>query len=389
MKKIKVAQVITRLDWGGSPDIVRVICTYLDPEVYDITLIIGVTKYPNLKTEEFLKKFGQKALFLPELKRNINPLSDLAAFLRLYFLFRRQKFDIVHTHTAKAGALARTAAFLAGTPVIVHTLHGHNFYGYFGPVSSRIVTIIERWLGYLTDKIIALTELERKDLISFKAAGSEKIRLIYQGLEMEGYAGLNIDKHRVRHSLGIKPDEKVVGMIGRLEPVKGPEYFIKAAKSVAEVFPRVKFILVGEGSLREKLEKQMKSLGLEEKFIFTGWREDIPEILSILDLLVLPSLNEGVGMVLIEAQGLGVPIVASRVGGIPEIVRDNQTGILVSAGDADSFAGAIKSLLADENRRSAMSQEAIKWIKGKFKARDMIEEISKLYQELLALKKKL
>ncbi len=146
---------------------------------------------------------------------------------------------------------------------------------------------------------------------------------------------------------------------------------------------------MGEGSLREKLEKQMKSLGLEEKFIFTGWREDIPEILSILDLLVLPSLNEGVGMVLIEAQGLGVPIVASRVGGIPEIVRDNQTGILVSAGDADSFAGAIKSLLADENRRFAMSQEAIKWIKGKFKARDMIEEISKLYQELLALKKKL
>jgi len=389
MKKIKVAQVITRLDWGGSPDIVRVICTYLDPEVYDITLIMGVTKYPNLKTEEFLKEFGQKALFIPELKRNINPLSDLAAFLRLYFLFRRQKFDIVHTHTAKAGALARTAAFFAGTPVIVHTLHGHNFYGYFGPVSSRIVTIIERWLGYLTDKIIALTELERKDLISFKAAGSEKIRLIYQGLEMEGYTGLNIDKHRIRQSLGIKPDEKVVGMIGRLEPVKGPEYFIAAAKSVAEVFPRVKFILVGEGSLREKLEKQMKSLGLEEKFIFTGWREDIPEILSILDLLVLPSLNEGVGMVLIEAQGLGVPIVASRVGGIPEIVRDNQTGILVSAGDADSFAGAIKSLLADENRRSAMSQEAIKWIKGKFKARDMIEEISKLYQELLALKKKL
>lgn len=387
MGKIKVAQVITRLDWGGSPDIVRILCTYLDPQAYDITLMIGVTRYPNAKTEEFLKKFRQKVVFIPELKRDINPITDLAALLRLYFLFRRGRFDIVHTHTAKAGALGRTAAFLAGVPVIVHTLHGHNFYGYFGPFFSKIIAAVERFIACFTDKIIALTELERKDLIEFKTAGSEKIRLIYQGLEMEKYAQLNIDKRKIRESFAIKPDEKVVGMIGRLEPVKGPEYFIEAAKFVAEVFPKARFILAGEGSLRKKLEKQIKSLGLSDKFIFAGWREDIPEILSILDLLVLPSLNEGVGIVLIEAQGLGVPIVASRVGGIPEIVRENETGILVSAGDAASLSAAINDLLAHEQKRLAMGQEAMRWVKDKFKAQDMVDEISELYEELITLKK--
>jgi len=221
MRKIRVAEVITRMDWGGSPDIVRIICSYLNPDLYDITLISGPTKYPSVKTKEFLEKFIRKTVIIPELKRDINPISDLAALIRLYFLFRRQNFDIVHTHTAKAGALGRIAAFLAGKAMIVHTLHGHNFYGYFGPFFSKIIVIIEKFIASFTHNIIALTGLEKKDLVRFKIAEVEKIRLIHPGLELEKYAEMNIDKLKMKKNFNVEADESVVGMVGRLEPIKG------------------------------------------------------------------------------------------------------------------------------------------------------------------------
>lgn len=386
-RKIKVAEVITRLDWGGSPDIVRIICSYLDPNLYDITLIMSPTKYPSVKTKEFLEKFSQKIVIIPELKREINLISDLAALIRLYFLFRRRNFDIVHTHTAKAGALGRIAASLAGKPIIIHTLHGHNFYGYFRPVLSKIIIVIERFVSHFTDKIIVLTELEKKDLLRFKIAEAEKIRLIYPGLELDRYTQANVGKVSMRQNFNIAPDEKVVGMVCRLESIKGPEYFVEAAGVVAKQFSKVKFIMVGEGSLRQRLEEQVKEARLQNKFIFTGWREDIVEILSILDILVLPSLNEAVGMILIEAQSLGVPVVATNVGGIPEVIRDNQTGILVPPANPHSLAQAINQLLADEQKRCDMAQAARIWIRDKFKAQDMVDRISDLYQELILNRK--
>ena len=372
------------MDWGGAPDIVRITCAYLNPDFYDITLISGPTRYPSTKTKEFLGQSGQKTIIIPELKRKINPISDLAALVRLYFLFRRQHFDIVHTHTAKAGALGRTAAFLAGKSKIVHTLHGHNFYGYSSAFFSKIIAVIEKIIASFTTKIIALTELEKKDLIRFKVTGAEKIRLIYSGLELDRYAQINIDKAKIKQNFNIAPDENIVGMAGRLEPIKGPQYFVQAAGNVAKHFTKVKFIMVGEGSLRPRLERQAKEAGLENKFIFTGWREDMPEILSILDILVLPSLNEAVGMVLIEAQALGVPIVAAKVGGIPEILVDNQTGILVPPADPYRLAQAINQLLLDEQKRRDMAEAARISVRDKFKAQDMVDRISDLYQELIS-----
>jgi glycosyltransferase involved in cell wall biosynthesis len=387
MKKIKVAQVITRLDWGGSPDIVRIICSYLNPELYDIRLITGQTKYPSRRTKEFLEKFATKVTVITQLKREINPINDLWALIKLYLIFRQEKFDIIHTHTAKAGVLGRVAAYLAGNSVIIHTAHGHNFYGYFGPFLSKVIIVIERFIAKFTDRIIVLTELERKDLLRHKVADDEKIILIYQGLELDKYTSLDIDKIKIKESFNIKPNENMVGMIARLEPIKGPRYFIEAAREVLRDFAQTKFILVGDGSLRNRLEKRIKDLELKDKFIFTGWREDMPELLSILDILVLPSLNEAAGMVLIEAQVSGVPVIATNVGGIPEIVQDNQTGVLVSARDYQSLAQAINHLLSDKQKRLNLAEAAKIWVRGRFKAEDMIDKISRLYQEMISVKK--
>jgi len=384
--RIKVAHVITRMDWGGSPDIVRIICTYLDPAAYDVRLIFGETLHPSARTQVFLIDFTGKVVIIPQLKRKVNLLHDLQAFIKLYVLFRREKFDIVHTHTAKAGALGRFAAFLSGRPVIIHTPHGHNFYGYFPKIGSFCIVLIEKFLACFTDRIIALTELEKIDFIKFRAAAAQKLSVIHQGLELGRYVQARSNTGALREAFGIGQDERVVGMIGRLEPVKGPDYFIEAAALIAAKNKKIKFIIAGEGSLKEKLKARAGELGIHDKVIFTGWREDVPEILALLDVLVLPSLNEAVGMVLLEAGAAGVAVVAAKVGGVPEIVRDQQTGLLVPAGSLDGIARAVNELLSDHQKRQAMGQAAAAWVEGKFKAEDMAGDLSGLYQELLRKK---
>jgi glycosyltransferase involved in cell wall biosynthesis len=383
MKKIKIAQVITRMDWGGSPDILRILCQYLDPQLYDITLVVGQTSHSTAKTRAFFGAFRDKIRIIPQLKRDICLFSDLAAFIRLYILYRKEKFDIVHTHTAKAGALGRLAARLAGIAVIIHTPHGHNFYGYFNPFASWLIIGIERILTCLTDKIMVLTELEKKDYIRYRVASEEKLILIYQGLELGQFGQTVTDAAKLKENLRISNGENVVGFVGRLEQIKGPQYFTQAAKIVLEKRKNTKFILTGEGSLRRFLETQVAAWGLKDKIVFIGWRDDIAEIMSVLDLLVLPSLNEAVGIVLIEAQAQGLPVVATKVGGVPEVVKDNVTGILVSPKDSAGLAQAILAILDNPDKKKAMSEAAKAWVKDRFKAEKMCREVSHLYTEML------
>jgi glycosyltransferase involved in cell wall biosynthesis len=381
--KIKVAEVITRMDWGGSPDVLRILCQKLDPNLYDIRLIIGQTKNPTAKTKEFLKQYQEKLTVIPQLQREINPFRDIAALMSLYALFRKGKFDIVHTHTAKAGALGRVAAYLCAVPALIHTPHGHNFYGYFNTFLSRLIIIIEKALAPFTDKIMVLTELEKNDYIRYGVCVEKKLVLIYTGLELEKFSPAIACIAKLRESLGIGSARNTVGFIGRLENIKGPQYFLEAARLVLRERNNTKFILVGEGSLRNCLEKQVEGWGLKDKIIFTGWRDDIPEIMSVLDLLVLPSLNEAVGMVLIEAQSQGIPVVASSVGGIPETVKDQETGILVSPKDINAIARAILTMLDNPQKRQAMSQSAQFWVRNRFKAERMVEQVAATYTQML------
>lgn len=386
--KIKIAQVITRLDWGGSPDIFRILSSHLSQDLYDITIITGPTEHPTLRTEEFLRRFRTRTVVVPDLVRDVDPRRDLSALWYLYRLFRRERFSVVHTHTAKAGALGRIAAKMAGGPVTVHTPHGHNFYGYFGPAASSWIVSVEKFLaGGFTDAIVALTQLEKDDYLARGIGAGGKISIIYQGLELNRLVHDYKEKVRLKSSLGIKPGAAVVGMAGRLEPVKGSLFFIEAAALIAKSYPDTVFLVIGDGALRRAMEEKARELGISGSVIFAGWREDAADLISTMDVLVLPSLNEAVGMVLIEAQAQSVPVVASRVGGVPEVVNDRKTGLLVPPSDPDAIAKAVSGLLSDKALRSAMGEAAATWVFDKFRAEDMAARTSALYVELLNKKK--
>lgn len=383
MKKIKIALVITRLDRGGAPDLLLTMINHLDRNRYDITLISGLTLYPLSGIQEIDKK-NIKLIYVSCLRREINPILDILAGFKLYRIFRRERFDIVHTHTAKAGVLARITAKLAGKSKIVHLPHGHNFYGYFGPLRTKLAIFLERFIAHFTDRLIVLTELEKQDFLKFKVGKINKITVINSGLNLDRYKRAATDHIKKREEFSVQDNEFLVGMIGRLEPIKGPQYFVEASRLVYKEIPATKFLVAGDGTLKPELESQCRKLGIYNRFIFTGWRDDVPEILPILDILVLPSLNEAVGRILIEAGACAVAVIASNVGGIPEIVRDNYTGVLVTAGDSHKLAETIISLLKDKDKRLKMGEDAKAWIDDKFSAKVMADRFAKLYEELQA-----
>ena len=379
-KKIKIAQVITRLDWSGAPDIVEIIYSYLDPSVYDITLIYGITRYPSENTRQFLGKFKGRIIFIPQLKREVSLIEDLMSLISLYFIFMREKFDVVHTHTAKAGFIGRIAARLAGAKLVLHTPHGHDFYGYFGTLGSRLIIMLERFAALFADRIIVFTDIEKADMMKYRICRASKVRVIPSGLDFSVFEKLKVDVVKKRSELRLGPADLVVGMIGRLESIKGFEYFIDSAVIVSRQIPKARFLIVGEGSLHDELAARVRDLNMGQKIFFAGWREDIPEILSVLDVLALASLNEAVGRVLLEAGAVGKPVVATAVGGVPEIIKDNETGILVPSGDPAAMAQAVITLLKDEAKRDEMGRCAKKWVRDNFNDRSMVEKLDEIYK---------
>jgi len=382
-RKIKIAQIVTRLDWSGAPEIIEIICRHLDPSIYDLTLIYGFTCDPSVKTKEFLRGFSGKVVILPHLKRQISILEDLSVFVKLYILLRREKFDIVHTHTAKAGFIGRIAARMAKTPLVIHTPHGHDFYGYFGFLGSWFIVILERIAALFAHKIVVLTNIEKVDMLKYHICAAGKIEVIKSGMDFSEFEKLQVDLVKKKSEFHISSSGYLVGMIGRLETIKGFEYFIDSAKLILNLIPDTKFLIVGDGALRLTLIQRAKRLGIEDKIIFTGWREDVASIISILDVLVLASLNEAVGRVLLEAGISGKPAVATAVGGIPEIIKDNLTGILVPPRDAPAIAKAVIVLLQDARKRQAMGSAAREWVKHNFNQKQMISEIDQIYKELV------
>ncbi len=356
--KLPVVHIITRLEPGGSAQNV-IDSAAAQAADREVVLISG----PHKGKEQLkLDLSGHlRYIELPDLTREISPLKDLRAFLALKKIISGLSPAIVHTHTAKAGILGRWAAYLSKPrpgrprPVIIHTPHGHVFYGYFGPVRTFIFKAAERLTARVTDHFIALTEGERRESLEQGLGAADGWTVIHSGVSFTARSYEN-----VRPDLGIAEDETVIATIARLERVKGVEFFIRAAAELRKRNTGVKprFMIIGDGALRSGLEALACKLGLGKALLFTGFQRDIFKYLSAADIYVQPSLNEAMGRTAIEAQYMALPVVASDVCGLPDAVSDGVTGMLVPPGDHRALAGAIESLLKDAGLRRRMGAAA-------------------------------
>jgi len=386
-KTTKVLHIITRLDMGGSAQNTLLSCLGLDPALYSVTLVKGSTVESNMTLEEAerlerdlasARSQGVTVITIPTLVRRISPWNDLRAFLAILRHLRRLRPGIIHTHTSKAGLLGRLAAWVARVPVVVHTPHGHVFYGHFGPALSRFFLLVERMLSRITDHLVALTPGEAEDYVDLGVMPPHKISVIPSGIDLRRFTDARVDRLSKRRELGLPPAALAIGFVGWLLPIKGLSFLVRAMPGVLARHPESLLVLVGKGDDEVQLRSLADSLGLNGRVLFLGWRADVDEILPCFDLLVLPSLNEGMGRVLVEAMAAGVPIVASRTGGVPDLVWDGQNGLLVPPADSHALEQAVVELLGDEGERRRMAARGQR-LCGQYSAESMVRQLSELY----------
>ena len=389
--KTKVIHVITRFDKGGSAENTFLTIRDLDKRRYDVLLIKGTSSWRDSEDLEAraveanitaTREHHVRVTSVRHLIRDLRPVSDLIAFCALLRIIRRERPHIVHTHTSKAGILGRWAAWFCRIPVIVHTPHGHVFWGYFGPLQTRLFILFEKWTARITDAIVTLTPQEREDHLRFHVAPEGRFTVIHSGVDLESFLSDRLQGEEAKTVLGIPPEMTVIGTVGRLTAVKGQEVLIRAASELIRRGERVFLVLLGGGELRRELEELSFRLGISEQVRFLGWRTDVARIMVACDIFCLPSRNEGMGKVLVEAMALGKPIVASDIGGIKNIVRPGENGLLVPVGDVEAWIEAIARLCRDPERRRRMG-DAGRLIAPRYSSDEMIKMIDQLYGKLL------
>jgi glycosyltransferase involved in cell wall biosynthesis len=329
--------------------------------------VYGFTAEPDIYLIEKSKQNNIEFCYVKNLVRQINPIKDIIAFIHLLLIILEQKPDIVHTHTSKAGILGRWAGWLynlfrKNKAEIIHSTHGHVFYGYHNRFVSSLFVLAEQITSIVTDKLVVLTENEINDHKKFCIDMKNKFVVIHSGVEA---SPVTPDKIKlIKTELRIAEDDFVVGSVGRLDLIKGYKYFIDAVYDVTKQLSaaKVKFLIVGDGTEKKSLELRVEKLGIKNKFMFAGWRNDVEQLISVMDVYVQPSLNEGMGKTLVLAQNAGVPVIATNVQGIPSVVKDNETGILVPAKQPKLMAEKIIKLLGDKELRVRLGSAGKKWV---------------------------
>ena len=390
LKKIKVLRIIARLNIGG-PAIHTILLSHeLDRIGYKTILVKGTEGQTEGDMMYLAESRGVKPVVISELGREIGIKNDLIAFYKLYKLIRQEKPDIVHTHTAKAGTLGRIAAWLAGVPIILHTFHGHVLTGYFGKLKSWVFVYIEKILARISTRIITLSNELKKELIEMGIGREEKFEVIPLGLELKPFFDSEKYRRMFKKEMGLSDDAVLIGIIGRLVPIKGHKYFLDAAKIISSQFTvhssQLKFVIVGDGELREELEDYTKKLGIANDIIFTGFRQDLPKIYSDLDIVALTSLNEGTPVSVIEAMAAGKPVVATNVGGVSSIVKNNINGFLVNPQDVQALSDAIMKLLKDSDLRQKMGREGQGSVFPHYDISQLVKRVDFLYSSLMKVR---
>ena len=315
----------------------------------------------------------------------VKPWKDFLALWQLVRIIRRGKYQIVHTHNSKGGVLGRIAGWVCRTPVVIHTIHGFAFHDSETPVRKNLFILLERWTARLTHKLIAISEPLREWGLRLGIGKPEQYTKIYSGIEIEKFR-VNVDVAAIRQEFKIEVDDMVFGLVAKLWDGKGHKIAIDALKLIHQKIPNAKLVFVGEGYLRPELEAHAKANGLEKQVVFAGFRTDIAELNAMFDVAILASDFEGMGRVLLEAMVMGKPVVATDVGGIPDVVDDKATGFLIRVGDTEALAEKVTALLTDPELRGSMGKAGYQKITAQFSAETMVSKIVCVYEEQIQLR---
>jgi glycosyltransferase involved in cell wall biosynthesis len=386
--RIKVLRVIARLNVGGPALHVAYLTAGLAERGYDTTLVAGSLARGEESMAQAAEQRGVTIVSLDELHREVAPLKDLRAIVRLAKLIRRERPDILHTHTAKAGAVGRVAALLSGRArprIIVHTFHGHVLRGYFNPVTSFGFRLLERWLATFTTALVAVSPEVRDDLVRLGVAPAEKFAIVRLGIELEERIGSAPGaRAETRRVLGVSQEAFVVGWVGRMTAVKRTDDVLLALKGLLERGVDAYLCLVGDGPDRDHLERYAHELGIVRRCLFLGYQDEVGRFYQAIDALILPSTNEGTPVSVIEALAAERPAVATRVGGIPDVIRAGVDGFLVEVGDSTALAEQLTVLARDPARRAEMGAAGRANVLERYAVERLVDDVDSLYRSLAA-----
>ena len=378
-QRTRVARVATRLNIGGPALHVTILATRLGPE-FETVLLVGETDAREGSMLGEAEAAGATVIQVPGLKRKPAVIDDLRAVIWLYRYFRLWRPAIVASHMAKAGTLARVAGFLARVPVRVHTFHGHVLDGYFSMAKTIVYLTVERLLSIVTSRFIAISPALAEDLREM-GIGAGKTSVIPLGLDLRRFQDLP-ERGAFRADLGVGLDAILVGIVGRLVPIKAHCLFLDMASDVRLLRNDVEFVIVGDGELWSSLHHQVAALGLQQSVHFAGWRRDLPAVYRDLDLVVCCSINEGTPVSVIEACAAGTPVLGTDVGGMRYVISPGETGLLVPSGDRTALTEAVLNIIENPERAAEMSKAARDSVTRKYSAERLVEDIRRLYFEL-------
>jgi glycosyltransferase involved in cell wall biosynthesis len=382
---IPVLHPITRLIIGGAQENTMLTADLLDKSEWTVDVLCGPQTGPEGSLIEEVRQRGIALTIEPTLVREINPVKDIKAILQLTRFIKQGNYLIVHTHSSKAGILGRWAAKLAGTPIIVHTVHGWGHHDRQRPLIRKFYIVLEKLTLPFTDKLIAVSPRDIEKGLRDGVGQLENYVVIRSGIELDRFGHPRVSRAETRAELGIPLNAPVVGTVTRLSPQKAPLDFVQAAGIIVQNLPEAWFVMVGDGPLRTQVEALAAELGLTDRLVLTGLRRDVPELMAAFDIFVLSSLWEGLPRVLPQAMATGLPVVATAIDGNAEAVQDGRNGRLVPPSDPAALAQAVSELLGNPplavEMGAAGRQRALE-----FSAQKMVDDIAALYTRLMAQK---
>jgi glycosyltransferase involved in cell wall biosynthesis len=375
---------------GGPALHVSYLSAGLRDRGYETILVAGSVGQGEQSMAYVAEELGVPVVTIPHLHREISPVRDLLATVRLARIIRAERPAILHTHTAKAGAVGRVAALLAGRrrpPIIVHTFHGHVLRGYFGRFWTGVFRLLERWLARITDALVAVSPEVRDELVAFGVAPASKFRVIRLGIELdERLSRDGAARAETRRVMGIGDERFVVGWIGRMTAVKRTDVVLRSFRRLRDDGVDAVLCMVGDGPDRRWVEDLAGELGVMRDSLFPGYQEDVGPFFAAFDVFVLPSGNEGTPVTAIEALASGCPVVATRVGGVPDVVTDGEDGFLVEPGDVEELAARLAQLANDPDLRGRMGAAGRERMRSRYAVDRLIDDIDRLYRDLLERK---